>query len=225
MSNTIVNYDGSIATKALREKNVQFMLNIEIGNMTLGSAACCHTKDALDGIEFGQVSSYVTGMKWVAPNGDLGEASEANNPELLRMMRSSYGLCGIVYEVTFRIKPVEALHFTYLPRPVEELTQAEVDDLLEKSEGIVCWTVGRTSVFQQRQHIAEPGILASLQAAVRRRLWNFSGAHTGHIIDAFIADQKLRDQAQQNSFRRSQVPIRNIASARRHYSPSPRQNN
>jgi FAD/FMN-containing dehydrogenase len=188
------------ASKALREKNVQFMLNIEIGNMTLGSAACCHTKDALDGVEFGQVSSYVTGMKWVTPNGDLGEASETTNTELLRMMRSSYGLGGIVYEVTFRIKPIEALHFTYLPRPVDELTQEEVDGLLEESEGIVCWTVGKTSVFQQRQHIPERGILGSLQAAARRRLWNFAGAHIGHIIDAFIADPKLREEAQQNSF-------------------------
>jgi hypothetical protein len=80
------------------------------------------------------------------------------------------------------------------------LTQEEVDALLDKSEGIVCWTIGRTSIFQQRQHIQEPGILASLQAAVRRRLWNFTGAHIGHIIDAFIADPKLRDEAQQNSF-------------------------
>jgi len=188
------------ASKALRAQNLQFMLNIEIGNMTLGSAACCHTKDGLDGIEFGQVSSYVTGMKWVMPSGDLAEASEATNPELLRMMRSSHGLCGIVYEVTFRIEPIQALHFTYLPRPVDELTQDEVDGLLAKSEGLVCWTVGRTSVFQQRQRISEPSILGSLEAAARRRLWDFTGAHIGHFIDAFIADPKLRDEAQQNSF-------------------------
>ena len=48
------------ASRALREHDLQLMTNIEIGNMTLGSAACCHSKDALDGIEFGQVSSYVT---------------------------------------------------------------------------------------------------------------------------------------------------------------------
>jgi hypothetical protein len=29
-------------------------------------------------------------------------------------MRSSYGLCGVVYEVTFRIKPLEAIQFSYL---------------------------------------------------------------------------------------------------------------
>ena len=66
------------ASKALRAQNLQMMLNIEIGNMTLGSAACCHSKDALDGVEFGQVSSYVTQMKWVTPGGDIAEASVAD---------------------------------------------------------------------------------------------------------------------------------------------------
>ena len=46
------------ASKALRQQNLQFMTNIEIGNMTLGAASCCHSKDALDGIQFGQMNSY-----------------------------------------------------------------------------------------------------------------------------------------------------------------------
>src|ERR1700730_13881002 len=87
------------ASKALRVKGLQFMTNIEIGNITLGAAACCHSKDALDGIEFGQVSSYVTRIKWVTPAGELAEASDHTNPELLRMVRSSHGLCGVIYEV------------------------------------------------------------------------------------------------------------------------------
>ena len=33
------------ASKALRQQGLQFMTNIEIGNMTLGAAACCHSKD------------------------------------------------------------------------------------------------------------------------------------------------------------------------------------
>ncbi len=188
------------ASKALRAKNLQMMLNIEIGNMTLGSAACCHSKDALDGIQFGQVSSYVTQMKWVTPSGDLAEASEADNPDLLHMMRSSYGLCGVVYEVTLQIKPIEALHLTYLPRPVDELTQAEVDNLLDTSEGLICWTVNRTAIFQQRHRIADPGILASLMADIRRTLWNFTGAHIGQFIDRFIKDKGLRDALQQGDF-------------------------
>src|SRR5436190_11312022 len=30
---------------ALRKRGLQFLLNIEIGNATLGSLACCHSKD------------------------------------------------------------------------------------------------------------------------------------------------------------------------------------
>lgn len=188
------------ASKALRDQGLQMMLNIEIGNMTLGAAACCHSKDALDGIEFGQVSSYVTQIKWVTPAGDLAEASETNNPDLLHTMRSSYGLCGVVYEVTLRVKPIEALHFTYLPRPVDELTQAEVDNFLDTSQGLICWTVGRTAIFQQRQRVADPGILSSLQATVRRTLWNYEAAHTGQLIDRFAADPNLRNALQQGNF-------------------------
>jgi hypothetical protein len=187
------------ASEALRAQDLQFMTNIEIGNMTLGSAACCHSKDALDGIEFGQVSSYVTKIKWVTPAGDLAEASEKDSPDLLRMVRSSYGLVGIVYEVTFRMKPIEAIHFTYLPRPVDELTQQEVEHLIDSAEGLVCWTVGRTSVFQTRQRVAEPNILGSLLAAVRRRLWNNTSAHGAHFIDQFISDRKLRQAAQEGT--------------------------
>jgi hypothetical protein len=183
------------ASKALRKHDLQLMTNIEIGNMTLGAAACCHSKDALDGIEFGQVSSYVTRIKWVTPTGELAEASEARSPDLLRLVRSSHGLCGIIYEVSFRIKPIEALHFSYLPRPVDELTQTEVDNLLDTSEGLICWTVGRTCVFQQRQRIHDAGIFGSLLAAARRMMWNFGDAHVGHFIDEFIKDKDMRDKA------------------------------
>lgn len=188
------------ASKALRKEDLQFITNIEIGNMTLGSAACCHSKDALDGIEFGQVSSYVTKIKWVTPAGDLAEASESDNPQLLRLMRSSYGLCGVVYEVTFRIKPIEALHLTYQPRPVDELTQEEVDEMLDDSEGIICWTVGDTCVFQRRQRVEEPRIFGSLLAAARRRLWSHTGAHGAHFIDRFLMDKKLKKAAQEGWF-------------------------
>jgi hypothetical protein len=187
------------ASDALRDRDLQFMTNIEIGNMTLGSAACCHSKDALDGIEFGQVSSYVTKIKWVTPTGDLAEASESSEPGLLRMMRSSYGLCGVIYEATFRVKPTEAVHFTYLPRPVDELTQQEIDQLLDNAEGLVCWTVGNTSIFQRRQRVEEPRIFGPLLAAARRRLWNHTGAHGAHFIDQFVTDDRLRMDVQRGA--------------------------
>ena len=188
------------AATVLRKQKLQFMLNIEIGNMTLGSAACCHTKDALDGIEFGQVNSYITKIKWVNPAGELEEASEDANPDLLRRVRSSYGLCGIVYEVTLRIKPLEAAQFTYLPRPVDELTDAEVSEIISNSEGLVCWTLGRTSVFQTKKRISDPGLLAWFMAEGRRLLWNNIAAFWARALDQFL-DGPIESMAQEQATR------------------------
>lgn len=188
------------ASKVLREQDMQFMTNIEIGNMTLGAAACCHSKDALDGIQFGQFSSYLKAARWVTPSGDLAAASETDNPDLLRRLRSSHGLCGIIYEATFQIKPVEALHFTYEPYSIDKLTQAEVDRILEESEGVVCWTVNRTCIFQRRQRVTDAAIFGPILALARRTLWDYGGAHIGHFIDEFLRNKKLRDDVQNLDF-------------------------
>ncbi len=188
------------AAAALRAQNLQFMTNVEIGNMTLGSAACCHTKDALDGVEFGQVSSYVTAMKWVTPSGALAEASDASDPATMRMMRSSHGLAGVIYEVTFRVKPLEAIRFTYLPRPVAELTEKEVDEIIARAQGLICWTVGKTAVFQIRTRADKPSAIGPLFARARRRIWSHSVAHVGRAIDRYVPAGGLRNLCHGVSF-------------------------
>src|SRR5688572_31094591 len=107
------------AAAALRKEKLQFLLNIEIGNITLGSAACCQTKDSLDGVDLGQLNSYVTSIKWVSPSGTLEEASTDKTPELLPLIRASYGLAGVVYEVTLKIKPLEIVKLDYAVHQVE----------------------------------------------------------------------------------------------------------
>jgi FAD/FMN-containing dehydrogenase len=181
------------AAKALREQGLQFMTNIEIGNMTLGSAACCQTKDSLDGVQFGQVNSYVTGMKWVDPAGQLQQATDATDPDLMYRMRSSYGLVGVVYEVTFRIKPVEPVHFTYLPRPIRELTEREVDAIIAGAEGLVCWTIGETAHFQARNKADRVGAFGPLFARLRRWTWNKSQAQVGRLIERCFSNPSMRD--------------------------------
>jgi FAD/FMN-containing dehydrogenase len=165
------------AAAVLRKKNLQFMLNIEIGNITLGSAACCQTKDALDGVELGQVNSYLTGIKWVSPSGTLEEASEKKNPELLPFIRASYGLAGIVYEVTFKIKPLEIISFDYDVYDVPDLTDAIVKKAIASNQSIVCWTVGDDVVIQSRNRARK--LKHEWLADARQFGWNFLGAYTG----------------------------------------------
>ena len=100
----------------LKDRGLQFYVNTEIGNLSMGSAACAGTKDSSMPGEFGQVSSYCTGLKMVLPSGEIFEATEEENPELMTMLRCNYGTFGIVTEVTFRIKkiqPMEVYHETF----------------------------------------------------------------------------------------------------------------
>jgi len=168
------------AADALRQQHLQFMLNIEIGNMTLGSAACCHTKDALDGVAFGQVNSYVIGVKWVSPDGTLEEASAQRNPDLLPFIRGSYGLAGIVYEVTFRIKPLEIVRFDYHLHDVAALTQEAISQVIASNDSMVCWTIGRKAIIQTRNRATE--LRHEFLAEARRFGWSFLAAYSGRFL-------------------------------------------
>lgn len=62
--------------KELEKRTLQFYVNTEIGSLSAGSAACAGTKDASMPGEFGQVGSYVVGVKMVLPSGELLEVKE-----------------------------------------------------------------------------------------------------------------------------------------------------
>ena len=62
--------------KALEARGLQHYVNTEIGCLTVGSAACCATKDASMPGEFGQISSYVVGMKIVTAAGEVVSITE-----------------------------------------------------------------------------------------------------------------------------------------------------
>jgi FAD/FMN-containing dehydrogenase len=174
---------------ALRKLNLQFMLNIEIGNITLGSAACCQTKDSLDGVELGQVNSYLTGVKWVSPSGSLEEASLDKNPELLPFIRASYGLAGILYEVTFKLKPLEIVRFNYNVYDVEDLTPELVEQTLASNQTMVCWTLKDNIVLQTRNAASE--LKHEWLGNARRFGWNFLAAFVGRGIREHLGGTPL----------------------------------
>ena len=72
--------------------------------------------------EFGQIASYAVGIKMVLPNGELFEVDESD-PELLQVARSSYGLFGIVYEATFRVRKLAAMEVHHEKFSFEEFAE------------------------------------------------------------------------------------------------------
>ena len=102
---------GAIAidvAQELEKHGLQFFVNTEIGNLSVGSAACAGTKDASMPGEFGQVGSYITRIKMVLPSGATLEVTDAQ-PDVMQQVRSSYGTFGIVTEATYQIRPIVPL--------------------------------------------------------------------------------------------------------------------
>src|SRR5512134_350158 len=80
-----------------------FRVNTELGPLTIGAAACGATKDSSFPNEPGQVCHDVVGMRLIRPDGKSVELRE-DDPDL-EALRCSYGLFGIVTEVTCRVYP------------------------------------------------------------------------------------------------------------------------
>src|SRR5262245_18644435 len=65
-TDTVTVQAGAIAIDVaheLQKHNLQFYVNTEIGSLSVGSASCAGTKDSSMPGEFGQVSSYIIGVK------------------------------------------------------------------------------------------------------------------------------------------------------------------
>lgn len=108
--------------KQLEQHGLQFYVNAEIGSLSVGSAASCGTKDSSLPGEFGQAGSYATRIKMVLPSGKLLEVTAAE-PEVMQKVRSSYGAFGVIYEVTFQVRPMAPLAVYHETFTLKEFTQ------------------------------------------------------------------------------------------------------
>jgi FAD binding domain-containing protein len=96
---------------ALRPHGLQLPVVPEIGNATAGSVACCGTKDSsLGPTGRGQISSTVVAVRLVRAD---GRTVHVTDRDALRLIRSSYGLLGIVYEVTFEVEERRRVWYSY----------------------------------------------------------------------------------------------------------------
>lgn len=178
---------------ALAQKNLQFYVNTEIGNLTAGSAACCGTKDSSFPGEYGQVGSYVTGVKMVLPSGDLLEVTDAQ-PDLMRQVRASYGTFGIVYEVTFSIRamlPLAVHHKTYkIPDFIQQLPQLKA---LNYAMMYYLFPFDNLITVEFRSY--NPGATGDPNKIIwplRNYIWGTSGPKAAHDLGQTLSDPKIR---------------------------------
>ena len=178
----------------LKKHNLQFYVNAEIGTLTVGSAASCNTKKSCMAGEYGEMCSYAIAMKMVTPSGELVEITE-QQPDLLQAMRSSYGLIGIIYEVTFRIRPLlsmAAYHKTYT---IEQF-QKQLPALIAAGEAMMMFvgvfTNSVTIEFRRYREDENPRKASSWQWRLRNLIWKTLAPYTSYFVTRYVPLKGLR---------------------------------
>ncbi|HSC07188.1 MAG TPA: FAD-binding oxidoreductase [Steroidobacteraceae bacterium] len=119
---------------ALEARGLQLPLNPDLGNITMGAAAVACTKDSSMPGGYGQLSSYLKEVKLVLPSGKPMTINESQ-PDLLKLVRSSYGLAGVAHEVTFKVVPQRAVRLDYESYTLDEFTR-QFPDMCELPVGL-----------------------------------------------------------------------------------------
>jgi FAD/FMN-containing dehydrogenase len=176
----------------LQRHGLQFYVNVELGNLSIGSAACGGTKDASMPGEFGQVASYAAGMKLVLPSGERLEVTE-DDPELLRLLRSSYGLAGIVYEATFKVKPLKAMAVDHVTYDIDDFAR-RLPELIERGESMMFYLLpfhDKIVVEYRRYTDEEPGENDWLWR-FRNLMWKRVAPGYGNLLTRVVPVKSIR---------------------------------
>ncbi|HXK07225.1 MAG TPA: FAD-binding protein [Verrucomicrobiae bacterium] len=179
--------------KELEKHRLQFYVNTEIGSLSAGSAACCGTKDASMPGEYGQVNSYISHMKMVLPSGDLLEVGD-DNPELMQKVRSSYGTFGIVYEVTFRVRPILPLAVRHETYSLEEFA-ARLTEFKERGESMMYYIFPFDNLITiefRHYNPAAEGDPDRIAWPLRNYMWANAGPLFCSQVERDISDKDVR---------------------------------
>jgi hypothetical protein len=177
----------------LQKKNLQFYVNTEIGNLSIGSAACCGTKDGSMPGEYGQVGSYLTEVEMVLPSGDILEVDESQ-PELLQQIRSSYGLFGIVTAATFRVRPILPMAVYHETFTLEDFVQ-KLPALIARNESMMYYVFPFENLITVEFRKYNPGASGPPNRVIwplRNYLWGTTGPAFCRQVTAEISDPIIR---------------------------------
>lgn len=91
--------------EVLAERGLELIGGFDLANRTVGGAVCGAGVEAAMAGSVGQFASHAVQLKVLSPSGKRFVVDERTK-NLLGLMRLSYGLLGVVYEVTLRVRPV-----------------------------------------------------------------------------------------------------------------------
>jgi FAD/FMN-containing dehydrogenase len=140
-------------------------------------------------------------MRFVTPGGDIREINERDHPEEMQVMRSSYGLLGIVFEVTIRTRPTTALSVRHHSMGLEEFRKRfPVFKAQAYAVMYYIFPFARTVVVELRKDNPEAKPVSRRRWAYRNRFWRKYGPALSHWIRRRTASPRLRAMADDLNF-------------------------
>jgi FAD/FMN-containing dehydrogenase len=195
-ADTVTVQAGAIAIDVaheLQKHGLQFYVNTEIGSLSVGSASCAGTKDASMPGEYGQVGSYITRVKMVLPSGELFEASD-QQPDLIQKVRSCYGTFGIVYEATYKIRPIIPMAVRHETFTLADFV-AKLPALKASGESLMYYMFPYQDLITVEFRHYNPGATGEPDSHVwplRNYMWAKAGPLFCSQTEANIADKTVR---------------------------------
>lgn len=89
----------------LSDEGKELVGGFDLANRTVGGAVCAAGLEASIAGDAGQFAAHAVQIKVVSPTGRKFVVNESTK-SLITLLRLSYGLLGVVYEITLRIRPV-----------------------------------------------------------------------------------------------------------------------
>src|ERR1700723_2390170 len=111
----------STLVKALAERGQELPLTPEMGQISLGAMAVTTLPQASYSDGMAQLSSCISELKLITPQGKQMVVTDRDR-DLMRVLRSSFGLLGIVHEVVVRVRPLTPGKSDYQVLPLKEFT-------------------------------------------------------------------------------------------------------
>jgi FAD/FMN-containing dehydrogenase len=111
----------STLVRALAERGLELPLTPEMGQISLGAVAVTTLPQPSYEAGMAQLSSCVTEIKVITPQGKQMVVTERER-DLMRVLRSSFGLLGVVHEMVLRVQPMSAVKIDYQVLSLKEFS-------------------------------------------------------------------------------------------------------
>jgi hypothetical protein len=174
--------------RALAERGQELLLTPEMGQISLGALAVTTLPQPSYEAGMAQLSSVVSEIKLITPQGKQMVVTERDR-DLMRVLRSSYGLLGVVHEVVLRVRPLTAVKIDYSVLTLKDFT-ARYSSLL-KAPGAVRLHISpfRDRITVERRTLDESASISrsgiwQIRQSVMRNVLPAFGSTVGSILAA-----------------------------------------